>query len=135
MKFQQVTRAFLILCITLMTTATFAQPGGGQRGGGVQDGQGGPPSIPSDKEIVSMVSDLADEIDLSELQEATVLQLYKEHFSEVKQKTKSGRPKREEMETLKSDFEDEVKETLTEDQQKLYINFIKKNQSKKRKKR
>lgn len=119
MKFQKVTRVVLVLCVTLMSTVTYAQPGGGQRSGG-QDGQGGPPSIPSDKEIVSMVSDLATEIDLSELQEAAVLQLYKEHFTEVKSKTKSGRPKREEMETLKSDFEDEVKETLTEDQQKLY---------------
>ena len=131
MKLQQVTRAFLILCITLMTTVTFAQPGGGKRGGS----QEGSPPIPSDKEIVSIVSDLADEIDLSELQEAAVLQLYKEHFAEVKKKTNSGRPKREEMEAVKSDFEDRVKETLTEDQQKLYIKYVKKNQSKKRKKR
>ena len=135
MKIQKVIKKISMLCLALISTVIFAQPGGGQRGIGGQDGQGGPPPIPSDKEIVSMVSDLATEIDLSELQEAAVLQLYKEHFTEVKNKTKSGRLKREEMETLKSDFEDEVKETLTEGQQKLYINYIKKSQSKKGKKR
>lgn len=135
MKFQKLTRVVLVLCVTLMATVTYAQPGGGQRGGGGKNNQGGAPPIPSDEEIETMVSDLANEIDLSELQEATVLQLYKEHFAEVKNKTKSGKPKREEMETLQSEFENEVKEALTDDQQKLYIKYLKENKLKRRKKR
>ncbi|WP_117883644.1 hypothetical protein [Aureibaculum luteum] len=128
MKIQKITKTILILGIALISVGVYAQPGGDR-------GQEGPPKLPSDKEIVTMVSDLATDIDLSDLQEATVLQLYKDHFTEVKEKTKSGRPKREEMESLKSDFEAKVKEALTEDQEKLYINYLKKNQSPKRKMR
>jgi len=93
-----------------------------------QDGrQQGPPPIPNAKQIKAMVSDLADEISLTEKQEEQVLKLHTHHFAEIKNKTKSGRPDRSEMQKLKTDFETKVKAVLTEDQQKLYTTYLKNN--------
>jgi hypothetical protein len=79
-----------------------------------------------------MVSDLADEILLSENQEEQILKLYKSHFKEIESKTKSGRPNKNEMEDLKNDFEADVKATLTVDQVKLYETYLKNNSRKSR---
>ena len=117
---------FTALFISAITTITYAQPGGG----GQQGGQQGPPALPTSSEIEEMVSDLASEILLSDEQEATVLDLYIEHFEAVESKTSSGRPDRDEMDALKEEFETSVNEVLTSDQQKLYKAYLKKNEKK-----
>lgn len=118
----------ILLCVVLIASTVSAQQRGPQSGG-----QQGPPSVPTTKEIKEMVSDMSKEISLNEDQEAEILELYSDHFKEVKEKTKSGRPDRNEMESLKTDFEKEVKAVLTDEQQKLYTTYQKKNRSKGRK--
>ena len=119
-----------------ITTSACGQQRGGQNGGQQRGGQGGPPELPTAKEIKTMVSDISDEILLSDEQEEQVLELYTEHFEDVEDMTSSGRPDRDEMEELKENFENDVKDILTEDQQEMYTTYLKKNNSKKgRKKR
>lgn len=122
----------VLLVALVITTSAFGQQRGGQRGGGEQGSQQGPPALPTDNEIEEMVEDLASEILLSDEQESKVLELYKEHFEEVENMTSSGRPDRDEMEELKEDFEDDVNAVLTEDQQKLFTAYQKKNEKKRR---
>ena len=117
-----------VMLVALIVTTTACGQQRGPQGGGQQ----GPPSIPNSKQIDKMVSNLAEEISLSEDQETEVLELYTAHFKEVKEKTKSGRPDRKEMEALKTDFEKEVKGLLTEEQQELYVAYLKKNSKGKR---
>ncbi len=119
------TNLALLLFVVLITSTTYAQQRGPQGGG-----QQGPPPIPTTKQIKAMVSDMSKEVLLSEDQEAEILELYTAHFKEVKEKTKSGRTNRKEMESLRTDFEKEVKSLLTEEQQKLYVAYQKKNRSK-----
>lgn len=119
----------LIVCAMLIAGMSYAQQGG-SRGGG--QGRQQPPPLPSSKEINEMVSEIAEEILLDEDQEADMLKLYVDHFDEVEERTKSGRPDRNEMESLKTDFENEVNALLTEDQQDLYSAYQKNNRSKRR---
>lgn len=124
-----------VIVVLVITTSACGQQRGGQGGGqrgGQGGGQGGPPALPTAKEIKTMVSDLSDELLLSEDQEDQVLELYTEHFEVIEDKTSSGRPDRDEMEELKEDFENEVKDVLTDDQQELYTEYLKNNSSKKR---
>ncbi|SNR37938.1 hypothetical protein SAMN06265371_102111 [Lutibacter agarilyticus] len=124
----------LVVVALVITTSAFAQQRGqqgGQRGGGKQ----APPELPTSKEIKTMVSNLSGELLLSDEQEEQVLELYTLHFEEVENKTKSGRPDRNEMEELKEDFENEVKAVLTEEQQELFTAYLKKNSKKRKSKR
>ena len=122
----------LVVVALVITTTACGQQRGGQRGGGQQGGQQGPPPTPTADQIEEMVSDLAKEILLSEEQESQVLELYKKHFEEVENITKSGRPDRDEMEALKEEFETDVKAVLTKDQQKLFTAYQKKNSKRER---
>ena len=123
-------KSFLVISILFLSTSIFAQPpGGGQRGG-----QQGPPTIPNDKQIEKMVSDLADALTLSNEQEAEILELYKAHFTQVKEKTSGkSRPDREEMDSLKLAFEKQVKAELSKEQATKYEAYLKKQQPQKRK--
>lgn len=116
-------KLFLIVSILLVSTSLFAQPpGGGQRGG-----QQGPPPIPNDKQIEKMGSEIADELTLSNEQETKVLNLYKAHFAQVKEKNEgNNRPDRQEMEALKSTLEKQVKAELTREQTTKYEAYLKK---------
>ncbi|MFD1293066.1 hypothetical protein ACFQ5N_04370 [Lutibacter holmesii] len=125
----------LVVVALIITTSACGQQRGGQGGGQQGGGQQGPPPVPTAKEIKTMVSNLAEELLLSEEQEEQVLELYTAHFEEVEDKTSSGRPDRSEMEELKEDFENDVKDVLTEDQQKLYTTYQKKNSKKRKSKR
>ena len=88
----------------------------------------GPPPIPNETQINKMVEDLSAELSLREGQKIEILALYQNHFTEVKSSMSSGqRPSREDMESLKEEFEDEVKNLLNAEQQDLYEEFIKKN--------
>jgi len=52
-----------------------------------------------------------------------------EDVGEMQEKNKNSRPDREVMEQMRSDFETDVKSTLTKDQQKQFDAFVKKQQS------
>ncbi len=96
--------------------------------------QQGPPPLPNDQQIEKMVDELAKTLSLSEDQKTKVSEKYFAHFKEVKAKQEEARPKKEEMDLLKSDFEKDVKSVLDADQQKKYDEFRKENQGPKRKK-
>jgi hypothetical protein len=117
----------ILMVITLFTgSVLYAQPGQGQRGG-----QQGPPAIPNTKQIKVIVSDLAKEVSLTSVQQASVQKLYTEHFAVVKAKTSgNSKPKREEMEALKTKLEKEIKTLLTSDQQVKYKAYLKKSAKK-----
>lgn len=128
-----------VLVIALViTSTTFAQQrgqGGRSRGGGRTHGTGqeqGQPSIPTSDEIKTLVSDLSKELLLSEEQEEHVLDLYTKYFEEVKEKTSSGRPDRDEMKELREGLENDIKELLTDNQKKLYTTYLKNNSPKKK---
>jgi len=116
-------KSAFVLFILLAGSVSFAQPpGGGQRAG-----QQGPPPVPNDKQIEKMVSDLSENLSLSKEQEVKILDLYKEHFAEMKEMTSgNNRPDREEMEALASAFEKKVKSVLTEEQVSRYEAYLKK---------
>lgn len=117
----------IVVLALVITTSAFAQQRGQQSGG-----KQGPPKLPTAKEIKTMVSDLSGELLLSDEQEEQVLELYTSHFEAVEDKTKSGRPDRSEMEELKEDFENDVKNVLTKEQQELFTAYQKKNSKKRR---
>ena len=111
--------AFTLL-VLLVGSSVYAQPPGG---GGGQSG----PQIPGTKQIKKMVADLSKELSLNDEQESKISEMYVTHFDEVKEATSSGRPDRNEMEAMKTEFEKEVKSVLTEEQQKLFAAYQKKN--------
>ena len=115
--------ALLITAMFFLTSNLSAQ----QRQG--QGQEQGPPPIPNETQIVKMVEDLSAELSLSETQKTEILSLYTDHFAEVKSSMSSGqRASREEMESLKEEFEDDVKSILNDEQQDLFDEFVKKNQ-------
>ena len=121
-------KMILVWSLVLTSGLTFAQPGGGQRGG-----QSGPPPLPNEQQIKVMVGELADAISLTEEQEINVLKLYTEHFVQVEELTSgSSRPDRKEMEALKTSLENQVKLELTQDQIKTYEAVLKKQASRQR---
>ena len=91
-----------------------------------QRGQQGPPPLPNDEQIEAMVDDLSKELSLTAEQEKKVSEKYFTHFEEVEKKMKAGRPSREDMESMKIDFKNDVKTVLTDDQKDLYDSFLKK---------
>ncbi len=101
----------------LASNVVVAQPGGQQ----------GPPPIPSSKQVKQMVSEMAGEIALTAEQQETITKLYFDHFKEVEKTMEAGRPDREKMDALKSEFEKQVNAELTEEQQKKYDAYMKKN--------
>ena len=122
----------MLVVALVITTSACGQQRGGQNGPPQGGGQSGPPALPTAKEIKTMVSDISDDLLLSDEQEEQVLELYSEHFETVEEKTSSGRPNRDEMEALKEDLENDINELLTEEQQQLYTTYLKNNSSKKR---
>lgn len=88
----------------------------------------GRPQIPNESQIVKMVNDLSSELSLNGDQKTEILALYQDHFAEVKSSMNSGqRPNRDERESLKSDFEDDVKNILNDEQEELFTEYMKKN--------
>ncbi len=115
-------KAVFILAAILISSISYAQP----QGGGKQSGPQGPPPTPNSSQIKKMVKQLSTELSLTEEQKTKVSAIYTSHFQDVKKKNKTGALKREEMETLKTDFEKEVKSLLNTKQQKLYVAYLKK---------
>lgn len=116
---------FILIALSFLNVVNAQPPEGGQSGG-----QQGPPSVPNAKQIEKMVADVSKELSLSDEQEAQVSKLYVAHFEEVKKVTSAGRPERSTMEALDAKLEKEVNKVLTKDQQKLYADYLKKNQNK-----
>ncbi|NPD84130.1 hypothetical protein HNS38_05130 [Lentimicrobium sp. L6] len=114
--------------VLLFSGITFAQA---PKGDGPQK-----PPVPNEKQVKKMVNELAEELELSDKQETEILAVYQSHFNEVKDKT-SGKekPKKEEMDALKSSFEKEVKALLSEEQQSKYKTYIKKQEHRKPKRK
>ena len=126
MKKSQHVRSLVIFLSLCISSLTFAQgPGGGgppSGGGGMQ----GPPSLPTNKQIKKMVAEIADEVDLTEVQEDSVLVKYQEHFEAMEEKISSSeRPERSEMEALETAFQKEVEGFLTEEQIVKYEAYLK----------
>lgn len=119
----------LMLSFALLVSGmTFAQP---QRGGKQQK-----PSVPNEKQVIKMVDKLSDELELSDTQEKEVLVIYQDHFEEVREKTSGdARPKREEIDALKSSLEKEVKALLNEEQQTKFEDYLKEQEQNKPKRK
>ncbi len=114
--------------VLLFSGMTFAQS--------PQGGKQQKPPVPNEKQVKKMVNELAEELDLSDKQETEVLAVYQNHFDEVKDKTSGdNKPKREEMEAMKSSFEKEVKALLSEEQQTKFENYMKERKQNKPKRR
>ena len=98
-----------------------------------QGGQGrpqGPPPIPNDEQIGKMVSDLSQELSLTEVQEGQVSEIYFAHFAEMsvlQNDNKNSNSNREVMDKIQETFQSEVKSVLTSDQQKKYKSYLKNN--------
>lgn len=120
-KFKNITVSMLVVLITMLTAYNSQAQ---------QRGQQGPPPLPDDEQIEQMVEDLSKTLSLTNDQEKLVSDKYFAHFDEVKAKVKEGKPKREEMEKLKTEFEADVKSVLTDDQQDLYSSYIKEQKQK-----
>jgi hypothetical protein len=111
----------LALAFLVVTNITFAQPQGSEK-----RPHQGPPPIPSKQQITTMVNQLAEEVQLSEDQKKTILELHTQHFEIVKEKMcENNPPIREEMEVLRKEFEKKCKDILTADQIGLYDAFMK----------
>jgi len=108
----------------LITSTVFAQIPNMSKN---QDGRQGPPPIPNVEQIEQMVTELAVELSLSEEQQAGILNMYIAHFAEVEE-TMSAEPKppREEMESKRTEFDNQVKSLLTDEQRVKFDEFNKK---------
>ena len=98
--------ALLITAMFFLTSNVAAQQRQGQ----------GPPPIPNETQINKMVDDLSNELSLSDGQKTEILALYIDHFADVKELTNGQRPSREQMDKLKNEFENNVRNKLNEDQ-------------------
>lgn len=126
-------KSIFTIAFLFVITLSFAQPPGGGGGGGQRGGQQGPPPVPSTKQVKKMVTEIAEELTLTEEQETTVLKLYTEHFDTVRKKVSgNSRPNREEMESLEADFVKQVKELLSDEQKNKYTAYLKKQKSRRR---
>lgn len=113
MNFKKIA-ALLMITAAIIVSGNFAQA------------QQGPPPIPNTSQIKKMVVDISTTLELNDVQSKQVFDLYTAHFDEVKEKTQSGKPSRNKMEALKSEFEKKVKSILTDEQQEQFEKFMKK---------
>lgn len=87
----------------------------------------GPPPLPNDEQIEQMVQDLDKALSLSDEQEKQVSEKYFSHFEVIEKKVDKGRPDREEMAKIKTEFIDDVKSVLSDEQKDQYDVFLKEN--------
>ena len=100
-------------------------------GGNFAQAQQGPPPTPNSSQIKKMVMELSDTLDLNADETKDIANLFTEHFNEVKEKFESGKPSRNEMESLDKKFKKEVNSLLTEEQQEQFETFMNKNKPQK----
>ena len=121
----RINKGLIIALFAMMFSITTLQAQQGQQ----NHNQQGPPPIPNEKQIQKMVADISIELSLTDTQTEEVSKIFFAHFEEAKEKmenNKSERPSRKEMEKLSKDFEKEVKAQLTDEQQKQFDAFMKK---------
>ncbi len=117
----------LVLWVGIMIASTqlFAQPKQGHQ----------PPRIPDAEQIEKMVDKMSTELNLNDQQKVKMLGLFKAHFVDVEALMENhkdqNRSQRQEMETLRKQFETEVKKNLTEDQAIDFDEFRKNNRPQK----
>lgn len=114
----------LFIAFLVISVSVWAQPQG--------RGEQGPPPIPNSEEITKMVTELGEELSLSDEQENKIETLYTEFFKMMEDKTSNSRPNREFMESLEADFQKEVKAVLNEEQIEKYEDFLKDQKSQRR---
>ncbi len=89
----------------------------------------GPPPIPSEKQVQKMISDLETKLSLSEEQKQKMTEIMSDHFKIMKtvqeKYKKSHEAERKEMETLKGNFDSEIKSVLSIEQSVLFEEFMK----------
>ncbi|MDE3742013.1 hypothetical protein [Maribacter polysaccharolyticus] len=88
-----------------------------------------PPPMPTTEQIEKNISDLVAEISLSNEQEVELLEIYSEHYKQVGDRLKFGRPDRREMEALRNGLENQIKGLLTKEQLESYTAYKKKIES------
>lgn len=87
----------------------------------------GPPPMPDDSQIEQMVEEMSEELSLTENQSTRVEEIFKEHIVDVNASMGNGeRLSREEMESKKVEFEEDVKKLLNEDQENQFDEFMRK---------
>jgi hypothetical protein len=120
----------LITGIILLANQLFAQEPRGQRR------SEGPPPLPDSTRIVEMVDELSKSLSLDEEQKTKILELHFTHFAEAKElmeeSKKDREGHREAMDELRKEFEDQVKNVLTEDQVEEFEEFVKNRQKQQR---
>lgn len=93
------------------------------------DGHQGPPPIPDAIKIKEMVNHLSTDLSLSTEQTDQFSKIFTEHFKEVKAKLEAEKIAREkhhqEMDKLRSTFEDQLNKLLNPEQQKKFVEFQK----------
>lgn len=87
-----------------------------------------PPPIPDDSQIAQMVDELTQKLSLSDKQAIKILDLYTDHFSELKiimadEKTQHEQQKTE-MDKFRLDFESQIKDVLNDDQKVEFEKFL-----------
>ena len=118
MKSKNVKKIFVVLITTLiMSGAIIAQS------------KERPPRIPDSAEIENIVNKLADDISLSTDQKNEILNLYNNHFEEIKEKMENNRERnknnREERKEHREEFQKQVKSLLSDEQKEKYDEFNK----------
>lgn len=108
--------AILTIVSTMIMGGLFAQPGQGQ--------QQQPPPIPDESQVAQMVDELTQTLSLTGEQTTAILELYSDHFAEVKSQMEDGRPDRTKMDKLKNKFEKKVKALLTDEQKEQFDEFL-----------
>ena len=121
--YRRTIKKYLVVVIMLITYSVAVNAQYHSEGG--KGDQQGPPPIPNEKQIEKMVSELSEELSLTENQEEKILDLYIIHFEMVEKKMESGRPSRNEMEALKTEFDKDVMMLLSDEQDKLFDAFQK----------
>lgn len=120
-------KLILILLVLVTGNALYAQQQGSRQQG---------PKMPDSEEIVKMIEDLTSQLLLSDDQAEEVSTIFTQHFEEIETKMSGeSRPDRDQMESLKAEFEKDIKSILNEDQIKNFEEYMKeqnKNQGKQR---
>lgn len=89
------------------------------------------PKAMTEKEIETIVDDLAEKLALNQVVKGQVLSLFKAHHKEIEEARSQGnKPTHEEMEKRRAVFESKVKALLTEEQRMLFDTFMSKQRPK-----
>ncbi|NQV13850.1 hypothetical protein HQ531_00220 [bacterium] len=119
--YRKINKGILILGMILISSTLWAQPDGGQQG---------PPRLPDSKQVGEMVKEVSQTLALTKKQESQISKLYFNHFEQARQMMDKGKATQQDhhkaMDALRTDFEKQVAELLSDDQKKAYEELKKK---------